>query len=99
MVVITFIVSFIISAVIGVMVGLGYEGKKGAIVGTIVTLVFTLIIGGGLTLDTMERDSKWNGGYCPNCEVHWIPFGASDTDFGAKSKYYYCPECFKEIQL
>ena len=96
---ICFVFGLILGGVIGTFVWLGMEGKKGALVGTVVAILFAFVFAGGMTLDSMERDSKWNGGYCPNCEVHWTPFGVSDTDFGTKSKYYYCPECFKEIQL
>ena len=88
-----------IGGVFGVFAWLRYEGVKGALIGIAVALITAIVFGGGIYLDSMERDSKWNGGYCPNCEVHWTPFGVSDTDFGTKSKYYYCPECFKEIQL
>ena len=96
---ICFVFGLILGGVIGTFVWLGVEGKKGVVSGIITAVLFAFVFAGGMTLDTMERDSKWNGGYCPNCEVHWIPFGASDTYFGTKSKYYYCPECFKEIQL
>ena len=93
------VIGLILGGVIGTLVGGAVDGKKGVVVGVITTVLFAFVFAGGMTLDSMERDSKWNGGYCPNCEVHWIPFGASDTDFGTGSKYYYCPECFKEIQL
>lgn len=96
---ICFVFGLILGGVIGTFVWLGVEGKKGAVSGIITAVLFAFVFAGGMTLDTMERDSKWNGGYCPNCEVHWIPFGASDTDLGTGSKYYYCPECFKEIEL
>lgn len=96
---ICFVFGLIIGGVLGTFVWLGMEGKKGALVGTVVAVLFAFVFASGMALDSMERDSKWNGGYCPNCEEHWIPFGASDTDFGSKSKYYYCPECFKEIEL
>ena len=96
---ICFAFGLILGGVIGTLVWGGMGGKKGAVSGIITAVLFAFVFAGGMTLDSMERDSKWNGGYCPNCEVHWIPFGASDTDFGTKSKYYYCPECFKEIQL
>lgn len=45
------------------------------------------------------RADKWNGGYCPDCNVHWTPYGASDSDLGSEHKYYYCEECYKEIKL
>ena len=88
-----------IGGVFGVFAWLRYEGIKGALIGLVITLIIGFLCGGGMYLDETARTDKWNGGYCSNCEVHWIPFGASDTDFGTKSKYYYCPECFKEIQL
>ncbi len=93
------IFGLMLGSVIGVLVWGAIEGKKGVLAGIIVAILFDLVFTGGMMLDTMERDNKWNGGYCPQCEVHWTPFGVSDTDFGSKSKYYYCTECFKEIQL
>lgn len=75
------------------------EGVKGAIVGIIVVLLSGFIFGGGFYLDAEMRADKWNGGYCPDCEVHWIPFGASDRTMGSKHKYYYCEECYREIEL
>lgn len=89
----------IIGGVFGVFAWIRVEGVKGALIGLVIALVFAFLFSGGMYLDETSRIDKWNGGYCPNCEVHWTPFGVADTDFGSKSKYYYCTECFKEIQL
>lgn len=88
-----------IGGVIGVFVWLGMEGVKGALTGIAVALTVALLCGGGMYLDTAMRADKWNGGYCPECEIHWTPYGASDTDFGSGSKYYYCEECYREIEI
>lgn len=86
----------------GLFGGVAYcniEGVKGVIVGIIITLGFGLLFGGGIYLDAKMKDDKWNDGYCPECNVHWIPYGASDRSMGSKHKYYYCEECYKEIEL
>lgn len=83
----------------GAFAWLRVEGVKGALIGLVVALVCTVLFGGGMYLDTTMRADKWNGGYCPECEVHWIPFGVSDTDLGSSSKYYYCEECYREIEM
>lgn len=72
---------------------------KGVMVGIIVTLGIGLLFGGGFYLDVKMKDDKWNDGYCPECNVHWVPFGASDRSMGSKHKYYYCEECYREIEL
>ena len=95
---ICFAIGLTLGGVIGIIAWARVEGVKGVFVGIAVTILFALVFAGGITLDEKGRDSKWNGGYCPNCEVHWIPYGVSDTDLGSRTKYYYCPECFKEIQ-
>ena len=95
---ICFAVGLALGGVIGVIAWARVEGVKGVFVGLAVTILFALVFAGGITLDEKGRESKWNGGYCPNCGVHWIPCGVSDTDLGSRTKYYYCPECFKEIQ-
>lgn len=88
-----------IGGVFGVFAWLRVEGVKGALIGLAVTLVIGFLCGGGMYLDETIRADKWNGGYCPECEIHWTPFGVSDTDFGSSSKYYYCEECYREINL
>jgi hypothetical protein len=91
--------SLFIGGAIGVFVWLGMEGVKGALTGIAVALAVALLCCGGMYLDTVIRDNTWNGGYCPECEVHWTPFGVSDTDMGSGSKYYYCEECYREIEI
>ena len=93
------IFGLILGSFFGVVAYCNIEGVKGVIVGIIVMLIFGLIFGGGFYLDGKMRADKWNGGYCPECNVHWTPFGASDTDLGSTHKYYYCKECYTEIEL
>ncbi len=93
------IFGLILGSFFGVVAYCNIEGVKGVIVGIIVMLGFGLLFGGGFYLDGKMRADKWNGGYCPECNVHWTPFGASDTDLGSTHKYYYCEECYKEIEL
>ena len=93
------ILGLFIGGIVGGFICSLVEGVKGALIGFAVTLVITLLCGGGMYLDTVIRDNTWNGGYCPDCEVHWTPFGVSDTDMGSGSKYYYCEECYREIEL
>lgn len=96
---ICFVIGLILGGLFGTIAYYNIEGVKGVIVGIIVTLIFGLIFGGGIYLDEASRAEKWNGGYCPDCEVHWTPYGASDRAMGSKHKYYYCEECHKEIEL
>lgn len=88
-----------IGGVFGVFAWLRVEGVKGALIGLAVTLITAFLFGGGMYLDTTMRADKWNGGYCPECEIHWTPFGVTDTDMGSSSKYYYCENCYAEINL
>ena len=93
------IVGLIFGGFLGVVFYCNIEGVKGIIVGIIVTLIFGLLVGGGFYLDGEMRADKWNDGYCPDCNIHWTPYGVSDSDIGNRHKYYYCEECYKEIEL
>ena len=88
-----------IGGIFGAFAWLRVEGVKGALIGLVVTLIFAFLFGGGMYLDEAIRTEKWNGGYCPECEIHWTPFGASDTNIGSQSKYYYCEKCYREIEI
>ena len=94
-----FVIGLVLGSFFGVIAYFNIEGVKGIIAGIIVMLIFGLIFGGGFYLDSTMRADKWNGGYCPECNVHWTPFGASDRTMGSKHKYYYCEECYTEIEL
>lgn len=96
---ICFMIGLVFSSIFGVVACANIKGAKGVIVGIIVTLGFSLLFGGGLYLDSKMRADKWNGGYCPDCNIHWTPYGVSDTDLGSEHKYYYCEKCHKEIKL
>lgn len=96
---ICFIIGVVLGSFFGIVAYCNIEGVKGVIVGIIVMLGFGLLFGGGCYLDGEMRADKWNGGYCPDCNVHWTPYGASDSIMGSKHKYYYCEECYREIEL
>ena len=96
---ICFVFGLVLGSLFGITAYFHIKGVKGVIAGIVVTLVFALIFGGGFYLDAKKSADKWNGGYCPDCNVHWTPYGASDRDLGSKHKYYYCEECYKEIEL
>lgn len=99
MVWICFIIGLILGGLFGIVVCYNIKGIKGIIVGVIITLFFGLLFGGGSYLDNAIRVDKWNDGYCPNCNVHWTPYGASESNFVIGRKYYYCEKCHKEIEL
>lgn len=40
----------------------------------------------------------WNEGYC-ECGHHWELKGATKVKNGGTTKYYACPNCFKEIEI
>ncbi len=96
---ICFVIGLIIGSVLGFVAYLNIEGIKGVITGIIIALAFGLVFGGGVYLEGKANADKWNNGYCPNCNTHWIPCGASDRALGSKHKYYYCEKCYKEIEL
>lgn len=96
---ICFVIGLIIGGVFGIVAYLNIEGIKGVITGIIITFILGLLFGGGVYLEEKIKADNWNGGYCPNCNIHWTPYGASDKTLGGKHKYYYCEECYKEIEL
>ena len=65
--------------------------------GAAVVLIFWLLIAGGLTLDSKNKQEAWNGGYC-ECGTHWELRGASKSRTGNETKYYQCPNCYAEIK-
>lgn len=94
-----FAVGLVIGSILGVAAYLNIGGIKGIITGIIITFAFGLLFGGGTYLEEKTKADNWNGGYCPDCNIHWIPCGASDKTLGGKHKYYYCENCYKEIEL
>ena len=94
-----FICGLVLGSFLGIVAYCNIKGVQGVIVGIIATLAFALLFGGGLSHEVKTRADKWNNGYCPNCNVHWTPYGASDKTLGSKHKYYYCEECYTEIEL
>lgn len=71
---------------------------KNKIGGAIFCLVFWILFAGGLTLDTLNKEAKWNNGYC-DCGTHWELRGASKSRNGTVTKYYVCENCHIEIEI
>lgn len=69
------------------------ETIMGKIAGIIIPIVLTSAV---FTLIFEGESSAWNGGYCPDCEVHW-QLGGVARSMGGHTKYYFCPQCYREI--
>lgn len=87
-----FIIPFIVMAV-----SLG-NTVKGKIKIAIICLVFWVFISGAIWAQSVSETEKWNDGFC-ECGAHWELKGVTKTKMGSKTKYYSCPECYKEIEI
>ena len=100
----SFLIGWVIFTIVmgcffGLMVFFRVEGVKGALLGLLVSILLGAAMSGLITLDGYLKSEKWNNGNCPNCNIHWTPYGASERNLGVKHKYYYCEECYKEIMI
>lgn len=73
------------------------EGKKCKIVGSLVCVVVWLLFAFGCWGSAMLNADAWNNGYC-ECGGKWQPYGVSESGYGTTTKYYYCPNCYNEIE-
>lgn len=71
---------------------------KGKIIGAVVCLAFWAFVSGAIWGQSASNAEKWNGGFC-ECGAHWELKGATKTNMGSETKYYACPECYKEIEI
>jgi hypothetical protein len=88
-----FFLPLIISFLIG---GVDLKHKLG---GALVCLGFWAIMGLGIGVTAEGNKTAWNDGFCPDCEQHWELVAVTKTRRGSTTKYYTCPECYKEIQI
>lgn len=89
---------------LGMIFGLGVvlfivcgADKKHKIVGSLVCVVLWLICAFGMWGSAMIKANDWNNGYC-ECGEQWQPYGVSESMNGTTTKYYYCPNCYTEIE-
>ena len=87
-------VVFGISAIMFLVCG---ADKKHKIIGALACVVLWLICAFGVWGSTMLNADTWNNGYC-ECGERWQPYGASENGCGTTTKYYYCPNCYTEIE-
>lgn len=66
--------------------------------GAIISLLLGALFFCGIYFDGMHARDLWNEGYC-ECGAHWVLGGAERTKSGQTIKYYYCPECYAEIEI
>lgn len=80
------------------MFALGGADAKHKIWGSLVCICFWFLFAGCIYSQEAGNAERWNGGYC-ECGQHWELKGATKTRNGCETKYYSCPECFKEIEI
>lgn len=73
------------------------EGVKHKITGSLVCIVVWLLCAFGIWGSAMLDADTWNDGYC-ECGERWQPYGVSESMHGTTTKYYYCPNCYTEIE-
>lgn len=78
-----------------VVCGADIQHKVG---GAIVCVVFWFLVSGGLYFQEVGNAERWNDGFC-ECGTHWELKGVTKTKMGSETKYYSCPECYKEIEI
>ena len=71
---------------------------KHKIGGSLVVIAFWVIISGAMYFQEQGNQERWNGGFC-DCGQHWVLSGVSRTRTGTETKYYSCPNCYKEIKI
>lgn len=71
---------------------------KNKIGGSLITLAFWLIFATAMFYQEKGNEERWNGGYCP-CGTHWELEAVTKTRSGTETKYYSCPDCYKEIEI
>lgn len=74
------------------------DTTKGKIKGAVVCLVFWIFISSAMWGQSVSNAAKWNDGFC-ECGAHWELKGVNKTRMGSETKYYSCPECYKEIEI
>jgi hypothetical protein len=79
------------------MFALGGADKPCKIGGSIVVIIFWLVISFGAWSDANNNAKNWNNGFC-ECGTHWELSAVSEYR-GSTTKYYTCPNCHKEIEI
>ena len=74
------------------------DTTKEKIIGAVVCLAFWAFVSGAIWSQAASNAEKWNDGFC-ECGAHWELKGATKTRTGSETKYYACPECYKEIEI
>ena len=95
------IVSLILFGIVAIMLGalffIGAETKKSKLIVVIACVIAWLLCAFGVWGSAMLDANEWNNGYC-ECGGQWQPYGVSESRYGAITKYYYCPNCYTEIE-
>lgn len=71
--------------------------KKHKIIGVLTCVALWLFCAFGVWGSAMLKADDWNNGYC-ECGGKWQPYGVSESRHGSTTKYYYCPNCYNEIE-
>ena len=87
----------VIAFLLGTMFFIGEETKKGKVLVVVICVVAWLLCAFGVWGSVMLEADDWNNGYC-ECGEKWQPYGVSESRYGTTTKYYYCPNCYNEIE-
>lgn len=77
---------------------LGGADAKHKITGSLICLGFWFLMSVGLWGQEMGNQERWNDGYCV-CGQHWELKGVDKNRHGSETKYYSCPDCYREIEI
>lgn len=66
--------------------------------GSLITLAFWFMTATLLFYQEEGNKERWNEGFCP-CGTHWELEAVSKSKSGTETKYYSCPNCYKEIEI
>ena len=71
---------------------------KNKIGGSLIVIIFWIAFAGGMYFQEQGNQERWNNGFC-ECGQHWELSAVNKIRNGTETKYYTCPDCYKEIQI
>lgn len=71
---------------------------KTKVFGSLFVIAFWVLFSGALYFQEQGNQERWNNGFC-ECGQHWELSAVNKTRNGTETKYYTCPDCYKEIQI
>lgn len=65
--------------------------------GSVIIVIFWLLVSFGAWSDANNNAKNWNNGFC-ECGTRWELRAVSEYRYST-TKYYCCPNCHKEIEI